>query len=43
MASHHQLRGTNVKMFKRERIVNDIQPVVGMILKFVLKLTNLKV
>ncbi len=26
---HHQLRGTNAQDFKRERIVNDVQPSVG--------------
>ncbi len=26
---HHQLRGTNVNDFKRERVVNDVQPCVG--------------
>lgn len=27
--AHHQLRGTNPKNFKRERIVNDLQPMIG--------------
>ncbi|CAF1006076.1 unnamed protein product [Brachionus calyciflorus] len=27
--SHHECRGTNVKDFRRERVVNDMQPVVG--------------
>lgn len=27
--SHHQLRGTNVDDYKRERVVNDMQPSAG--------------
>ena len=34
VAAHHQLRGTNPKNFKRERIVNDLQPMIGINLRF---------
>jgi hypothetical protein len=30
VAAHHQLRGTNPRNFKRERILTDLQPMIGM-------------
>ncbi len=29
MIAHHQLRGTDPKNFKRERIIADLQPMIG--------------
>ncbi len=29
VAGHHALRGSNVKGFRRERLVNDVQPIEG--------------